>query len=143
MNQVVGQKIYLDTNIFIYALEEIDPWVEVTRKLLGTIDAGECFAATSELTLAECLVKPLELGRTEIAQLYLGFLQNRRSLEVVPVSRAILTEAARLRAVSRIRLPDAIHAATALRQNCTRLVTNDQRFHAVPGIQPLLVTDLQ
>lgn len=143
MSQVVGQKLYLDTNIFIYALEEIDPWGEVTKKILGAIDAGDCLAATSELTLAECLVKPLELGRTEIAQMYLDFLQNRRSLEVVPVSRPILTEAARLRAVSRLRLPDAIHAATAVRQGCTRLVTNDQRFHAVPGIQALLLKDLQ
>jgi predicted nucleic acid-binding protein len=37
-------------------------------------------------------------------------------------------EAARLRSLSRIKLPDAIHAATALQKGCSSLLTNDDRL---------------
>lgn len=141
--RVVGQRIYLDANIFIYALEEIEPWAEITRQLLSAIDGGECYAITSELTVAECLVKPLELGRADIVQTYLNFLQNRRSLSVVPVMREILIEAAKLRASGRIKLPDAIHIATALQQGSNLFLTNDQRFQTVAGVQMLLLKDLE
>jgi len=143
MSTITGQRLYLDANLFIYALKEVEPWAEVTTRLLSAIDAGECSAVTSELALAECLVKPMELGRADVVQQYLSFLQTRRSLTIVPVTRDILIEAARLRATTRLKLPDAIHAATALRQSCTLFVTNDERFRVVPGIQTLYLRDLE
>ncbi|MBI3799662.1 MAG: PIN domain-containing protein, partial [Deltaproteobacteria bacterium] len=94
-------------------------------------------------SLAECLVKPLELGQSSIVQTYLGFLQPRRFLTIVPITRDLLIEAAKLRATTRLKLPDAIHAATARWQNCTFFVTNDDRFRVVPGIQMLHLRDLE
>lgn len=132
----LGPRVYLDTNFFIYALEEVEPWARIARKILIALDAGELGAVTSELSLAECLVKPLELGRDEIAEAYLGLLTDRRSLSVVPVTREILVEAARLRATSRIKLPDAIHASTALQGKCSSFVTNDDRLK-IEGIEVL------
>ena len=54
MKNLTGQKLYLDTNLFISALEEIAPWVEITKYVLNAIDSGGCSAITSELTVAEC-----------------------------------------------------------------------------------------
>lgn len=133
--ETVGPRVYLDSNFFIYALEAVEPWAEAARKILVALDAGDCVAVTSELSLAECLVKPLELGREEIADAYLGLLSDRRSLSVVPVTREILVEAARLRATARIKLPDAIHASTALQGKCSS-VTNDDRLK-IEGIEVL------
>lgn len=138
---IVGQKLYLDANLFIYTLEEVTPWVEVTSQILAAVDAGECSAITSELTLAECLVRPLALGRTEVVQQYLSLLQNRQFFTVFPLSRDLLIEAARLRATTRLKLPDALHAATAQRQSCTLFVTNDDRLRAVPSLQLLYLRD--
>jgi predicted nucleic acid-binding protein len=132
--KTVGPRVYLDSNFFIYALEDVEPWARIARKILIALDAGECVAVTSELSLAECLVKPLELGREEVAKAYLGLLTDRRSLSVVPVTREILVEAARLRATSRIKLPDAIHASTALQGKCSSFVTNDDRLK-IEGIE--------
>ena len=134
--ETVGPRVYLDSNFFIYALEEVAPWARITRKILVALDAGACAAVTSELSLAECLVKPLELGRGEIAETYLALLSDRRSLNVVPVTRKILVEAAGLRAATRIKLPDAIHAATALHGNCSSFITNDDRLK-IEGIEVL------
>lgn len=139
---IIGQKLYFDANLFIYTLEEVAPWVEVTSQILAAVDVGECSAATSELTLAECLVKPLALGRTDVVQQYLSLLQNRRFFTVLPLSREILIEAAILRATTRLKLPDALHVATAQRQNCTLFVTNDDRLRAVPDLHLLYLRDL-
>ncbi|HEV8580073.1 MAG TPA: type II toxin-antitoxin system VapC family toxin [Thermoanaerobaculia bacterium] len=142
IGETLGQRFYLDANFFIYVLEESEPWAEAARRILISLDRGECEAVTSELSLAECLVKPLELGRTEIAEVYLEFLRDRRSLLVVPVSREVLIEAARLRAQNRIKPPDAVHGATALQGGCASFLTNDDRLN-IPGIQMVRWGDLQ
>jgi len=51
-------------------------------------------------------------GNIERQRAYQVALQSSEVLEVVLVSRDVLIEAARLRAVSNLRLPDAIHGAT-------------------------------
>jgi predicted nucleic acid-binding protein len=134
--EAVGPRVYLDTNFFIYALEEVEPWGKIARKILVALDARECVAVTSELTLAECLVKPLELGRSEVAEAYRDLLTDRPSLNVVPITREVLVEAARLRASTRIKLPDAIHSATALEGKCSSFLTNDDRLK-IEGITVL------
>ena len=136
LEEILGEKVYLDANFFIYALEEVEPWVGVARRILVALDQGACSGVTSELSVAECLVKPLELGRADMVQSYQAFLQERRFFSVVPVTRELLIEAARLRALSRIKLPDAIHAATALQRGCTSFLTNDDRLK-IPSISVL------
>jgi predicted nucleic acid-binding protein len=124
----LGPKVYLDANFFIYALEAMAPWARVAGEVLASLDGGQLAAVTSELSLAECLVKPLELGRADVAGAYLELLKDHRFLSVTPVTREILIEAARLRGLSRIKLPDAIHAATALQKGCSSFLTNDDRL---------------
>ena len=92
--------------------------------------------------MAECLVKPMELGRQDLVQAYLEVLQERPSLAVAKVDRTVLIDAARLRAVSRVKLPDAIHAATALHRRCEVVLTNDPHFGAVPGLRCLGLADI-
>lgn len=138
---LAGRRLYLDANVVIYALEDVAPYTDVTRHIWQAIDAGECSAVTSELTLGECLVKPLELGRTEVVQAYLDGLQTRSSFAVVPVRREILIEAARLRACFSLKLPDAIHAATAVLSQCDLFVTNDKRLRAIPNLDVVLLSE--
>jgi predicted nucleic acid-binding protein len=52
----------------------------------------------------------------------------------LPITRAIVESAARLRAAHQLKTPDAIHAATALDCGCTLFVTNDAVFRRVPGL---------
>lgn len=45
----------------------------------------------------------------------------------MPVSRSILIEAAKIRsAAGNVRLPDAIHLATAVSTGCDTVLTNDR-----------------
>lgn len=135
-------RIYLDTNIFIYALEGYPIFRSVLTTLFNALDRGELTAVTSELTLAEVLVKPLLDHHAERQAAYLQALQPSTSLQIVPVSRDILIAAARLRADTNLKLPDAIHAATTQLTGCAQFLTNDTRIPALSGLTILPLSQL-
>jgi predicted nucleic acid-binding protein len=130
-------KVYLDTNVFIYAVEAVAEYVAAVEVLFGLIEDGTVSAVTSELTLAEALAKPLEVGRYDIAQVYEAMLTPSTWLSVVPIDRSILIEAAKLQAQLKLRLPDAIHVATAIATGCPTVLSNDRRLQVPPGIKRL------
>ncbi|MCX7015211.1 MAG: type II toxin-antitoxin system VapC family toxin [Candidatus Sumerlaeota bacterium] len=135
LNAIVGRRVYLDANIFIYAFEKLPEFQQEVVDLFHSFDRGDLDAVTSELTLAEILVKPFAAQSIEIVSAYEKAINSSRSLEVVPVDRAILVQAARLRAKAKLRLPDAIHLATALRAKCGSFLANDKRMPRVEGIE--------
>jgi predicted nucleic acid-binding protein len=135
-----GSRLYLDTNVWIYALEGFAQHAQVLAQLFARVDAGQLTAVTSELTLAEALVKPFASGRDDLRQVYLDTLRSGGSLVVAAVSREILIDAARLRGQHpALKLPDAIHAATAQAHGVEFFVTNDARFSALSSVQIVLV----
>jgi predicted nucleic acid-binding protein len=141
LNELRGRSVYLDANVFIYALEDLPPWSSRAQTLLGMVETGECTAATSELTLAECLVRPLQLRLEQAVQTYAQSLQTRAHLTLVPVRREILVEASRVRAERGLKLPDAIHVATALWHRSDTFVTNDIRLGGIQGINVALLSE--
>ena len=140
---LAGQRVYLDTNIFIYAIEGVPPYADAMRELFAAIDAGRVEAATSELTLAEVLVKPLITGDAELQEVYQEVLREGGPLHVASVSRAVLLGAAGLRArIDTLRLPDAIHMATAQLCGCGAFLTNDQSLRGPTNVRVLLCSHL-
>ena len=136
---LLGRSVYLDTNIFIYAVEGYQPEQAFIGGLLAALEQGRFAAVTSELTLAELLVKPFEPGREDVVSIYSGLLQPSDHLAVMPVGRGILIEAARQRAALRIRMPDAIHVASALAAHCDMFLTNDRRLKLPPEMSRYLL----
>ena len=134
MQRIAGNRVYLDTNLFIYALEGFPEYADRISELFAAVDRGVLSAVTSELTLAESLVKPFMDNDLHRQTLYREIIQHSEILTVAPVSRDILIEAARLRSVSSLRLPDAIHLATALAAGCTSFISNDKKISSVSGI---------
>ena len=137
-----GQRVYLDTNIFIYAYEAHARFLAPVTALFESIESGEIRAVTSELTLAEVLVRPIQNRNRSAQKAYREALQNSPHLVVCPMNTAILIEAARLRALAQLTLPDAIHAATARACNCKFVVTNDENFATTPGVNALLLSQI-
>jgi predicted nucleic acid-binding protein len=139
-----GTWVYLDTNVWIYALEGYAAYAPVLKGLLERIDRADLLAVTSELALAKALVKPLSENKAHLQRLYEEALQSADGLTVVPITREILVEAASLRAHHPVlKLPDAIHAATALALNCSHFLTNDRRFADVPGLTVVSLAELR
>lgn len=142
LDTIKGTQVYLDTNIWIYALEGYPAFVQNLTKLFQSVEQGNLSVVTSELSLAEALVKPFKNQDLAQQKTYKQFISNSQNLTVIPVSRQVLIEAAQLRASINIKLPDAIHAATALLTQCSTFLTNDQRFQNVPGLTVILLSQI-
>ena len=142
LNAIQGNSVYLDTNIWIYALEGFPAFAQELATLFQAIDQGQLTAVTSELSLSEVLVKPIQNGNMAQQDIYKQALSSTSTLQVVPVQRDVLIEAARLRATVNLKLPDAIHAATAIATQCSTFVTNDHRFQIVSGFQTVLLSQV-
>ncbi len=138
----LGRRIYLDANIFIYAVEGFAAHAASIQALLAAMDAGEVVAVTSDLTVAEVLVKPLKDQNQAVQQAYKTFLLPTAALEVIAISRELLEEAAHVRATTKLKLPDAIHFATALRQQCDSFLTNDELFKSVGSPKIKILSEL-
>ncbi len=130
-----GPRVYLDTNVFVAAYESQRSDGDYAWQILTAIDDGEFVGVTSELTLAEFLVKPLEERDYERAEHYQEVISPDAGFEVSAVDRDVLIEAATLRAVRKsLRLPDAIHVATARLDACLVIVSDDRRLPSAPGL---------
>lgn len=125
LDKLLGNTVYLDTNIIIYAFEPGHTGQKVFESVFQLIDDASVQGATSELTLAEVLALPYRLGADDMVARYESLLSNESPLQVAPVDRDILRGAARLRANSSIKLADAIHLATAMQLECDFFFTQD------------------
>jgi predicted nucleic acid-binding protein len=124
------QRIYLDANIVIDMVEAVSETGDLLRSFatLHPVD-HPTFFRTSELTLSEVLVHPLRRGNSEIASIYVKMLAGEYWLTVSTVSTTVLEAASVLRAShGSLKLPDAIHIATAMLSDCSHFLTQDQRI---------------
>ncbi len=60
----------------------------------------------------------------------------------MPLERPPLRAAARLRAATSVKTPDAIQLAAALLTGCTALVTHDRALPSLPGLRVVWLNQL-
>jgi predicted nucleic acid-binding protein len=118
-------RIYLDANLFIYAIEGNADIADPLRQLFDLFRARRGIGVTSELTLAEVLPKASDVQRRS----YLNMIAWSQIFDLHPVSRDILIETAEYRGYAGMpKLPDAIHVVTAIRAGCRRVLSADLRL---------------
>jgi predicted nucleic acid-binding protein len=128
-------RIFWDTNLFIYLIEEFGPLSErVTTLRKRMIERGDELY-TSTLTLGEILIKPLEAGDEILARRYESALLQGAVIVPFDVEPARLY--ASIRKDRTIRPPDAIQLACASHARVDLFITNDERLSikSIPGIQ--------
>jgi predicted nucleic acid-binding protein len=131
----------LDTPAFIYHLEANPAYLEVTQPIFSAIASGQVQSVTSVITLMEINVRPLQLGREDIARKYEALLVNYPHLKIVAIDRAIVRQAARLRASHRLRPADALQAAAALLHGAQVFITNDRQLTRLQPLIDVLILD--
>ena len=135
-------RVLIDTAIWIYHLEGHTRFGSVAANVIENLEAGKFRGVSSELTLLELTVKPLQLARRDVADEYELLLDHFPNLELAPVTREILLLAAELRARHRLRNPDAIQVATAIQWGATLAITNDDAWRTLPVIETIVLSDL-
>src|SRR5439155_738986 len=69
-------------------------------------------------------------------------LLGATSISMRPITSNILRAAARIRATTSIKTPDAIHAATALAVGCAQFITNDADYRKLRPLPVVLLKEL-
>jgi predicted nucleic acid-binding protein len=133
------QRVYVDSNVLIALLEPTIPEAGGLATFLSAL-ADKHSILTSEITLGEVLVAPLRVGDRELVETYMDLPEPGGPIEVVPVNQRIVLEAAALRARSSMRLPDAIHVATASIAGCSAFLSLDKRLHLPAAMQQIDAT---
>jgi predicted nucleic acid-binding protein len=114
-----GTKFVIDTNVIIYHLKG-NTAVEAVL--------AESLIYISSLTYSELFSKKLSAGEEEILREYFSFLQ------IVHTNDFICTLAAEIRKNFKIKLPDAIIAATSFYLDLP-LVTFDKDFERIENLK--------
>ena len=133
--------IYLDANGFIYSIERIEPYRTILEPMWAQAQAGQFEIVTSELSILETLIKPFKEGDVLLEHLFRELLHSRE-VRLMQATAAIWEHAARLRAATGLKTPDALHAATALAASSTLCITNDTDFRHVPDLPVVVLDDL-
>lgn len=137
-------RVGLDSSILIYHLEGFAPYADLTEAVVAQLSRGDISAVISTIiSVTELLVKPFAQREEEKVRICESFLRGLPNAALVPLSFEIAKEAARLRGMHKLRTPDAILVATALKEGAAAFLTNDERLRNAEkeGIAILVLSD--
>jgi predicted nucleic acid-binding protein len=129
-----GALLLMDTAPIVYFLEAHAKLGKVFKPLFERHADGELQFAVTTVSIAEVLTGPLQSGNEALAERFRTILG---SLQVVDLTAGIAASAARLRASLRLRLADAVQAASAIAINADALITYDRDFSRVRSLRIL------
>jgi predicted nucleic acid-binding protein len=136
------RRIALDTSIFIYHLEPNPKYLAYTDPIFSWLEQSGSRAITSTITMTELLVLPYRQRDQTRANDFYGLLSTYPNLDWIAPNLEIADLAARIRALHRLRTPDALQAATAAHSLATGLITNDPIFERVKSFETLVLDQL-
>ena len=134
--------IYIDSNIFVYAVLDQEQKGISARKLLQQVQDGKQKAATCALTLNETMwvirkqrsVEDSILASEALLTLNLTFL---------PVNKDTLLETVHLTKTSNLKPNDATHLASMKLAGITTLISEDKDFDTIKDIKRIDLSKLE
>ena len=133
-----NRHIGLDSNVFIYQVEEHPRYVSLTNEVFSMLERG-ITAVTSTITMTELLVPAYRNNNEEQVDEFYALFSRYPNLEWIAPTLMIADTAAKLRAANNLRTPDALHAATAIHCNATGFITNDPLFERMSHFETLVL----
>jgi predicted nucleic acid-binding protein len=125
------RRIALDTSVFIYQLEANPRYLALTDSVFSWAERAGHEAVTSTITMTELLVPSYRDKDEPRVDAFYGLLSTYPNLHWIAPDLEAADLGAKLRAQYRLRTPDALQAATAIRAHATGFVTNDPVFGRV------------
>ena len=131
--------IYLDANIFLYALTSEDKKTEHSKKIITQVAERDIEGCTSVLTWDEVLyVLTKEKGREE------AIIEIKRFLKIpnlifLDVNLNIINKALNISETYLLKPRDAIHAATAIINKCDKIASDNSDFDKLNELQRIKI----
>jgi predicted nucleic acid-binding protein len=133
------RRIALDTSIFIYQLEANTRYLALTDVVFSWVERAGHEAVTSTITMTELLVPSYRDKDENRVDAFFGLLTTYPNLRWIAPDLETADLAAKLRALYRMRTPDALQAATAIRAQATGFVTNDRVFARIGELDAVVL----
>ena len=135
------KRIYLDTNIFIYLLEGFQQYHLLMDEFINGLENRKFSCFTSELTLTELLVPAFKKENSHIIYEYKKILNDPELVTLVSTTQDIYIHSASNRANFNLKLPDAIHVATAQSIDADIFLTNDKKIRTPNNMEIIILDD--
>ncbi len=134
--------IYWDTMLFVYWLEQREPYCSQVQHLYERMLIRGDRLCTSSFTLGELLVAPQRQNNSELESKISDYFSSSE-LDVISFTPATAKSYALIRATGKASPADSIHLATAATAKADLFVTNESALTklVVPGIQFIVGLD--
>jgi predicted nucleic acid-binding protein len=133
-------RLYLDTAPVIYYIEKNPEYYDRAAQFFRRIDDESVIPVSSPVTLAECLVHPLQKGDFVLADDFTEVLVDGSVF--VELDAVIARQAAELRSRYGLALDDSFQVAAAIEEGCDAVLTNDQDLKRVTEVRILVLSEL-
>ena len=137
LERIRGQRVYIDTNIFIYFLEQHERYFDSVLPFFQLFNDGASLAYTGDAVVAETLYKPYQINDALRVSEFKEFFNNDEFITVLPHTKKVFELAAELAPTRGMKLIDALHYATAAIAGCRFILTNDRGFASSDAIEVL------
>src|SRR5688572_18156832 len=124
-----SRRTFMDTSVCIAFHSHDEVAHPLARHLVHRIeDQSDLLVGyLSVITAAELLVRPMRTAGPDLVVMH-TFLRRLPNLFIVDIDFEVAHQAANIRALTRLPLPDALIVATAIMSGCQSIVTNDERW---------------
>ena len=136
-------RCFLDTAPIVYYIEQNSNYFAIACSVFQRLRIGDFTAVTSPVTLAECLVVPCRQGLTQLKQDFVEVITTGKNTVFTPITADIGQQAAELRVLYNLKLPDALQVAVAMMTGCEAFLTNDVGLKRVSELRVLVLGELE
>ncbi len=142
LERIKGQRVYIDTNIFIYFLERHEQYFDSVAPFFQLFSDGLSLAYTGDAVVAETLYKPYQIDDALRISEFKAFFGDEEFITVLPHTKKVFELAAELSPKRGMKLIDALHYATAALAGCRFMLTNDLGFKSSDSLEVIHLSSL-
>jgi predicted nucleic acid-binding protein len=135
------RRIALDTSILIYHMEANERYLALADAVFSWVEKAGHEAVTSTITMTELLVPSYRENDEQRVEEFYGLLSTYPNLRWIAPDLETADIAAQMRAAYRLRTPDALQAATAIRATATGFITNDPAFARIQEFETAILDE--
>jgi predicted nucleic acid-binding protein len=124
-----AERAFMDTSVCIAFHTPVEVVHPLARHLMRRIESEHdaLVGYLSVVSAAELLVRPIRGASADLLVMH-AFLRNLPNLHIINVDFEVAHQAASIRALTRLALPDALIVATAIMSGCEVIITNDEHW---------------